>query len=168
MLENTHVFLYKTCGSRRTRVLFFPAFLLRSSTMPTTTKKPASAKTAKKPTPAKKPAKAASKAAAPKKPRADKALTKTQVVAELAEMNALTRKQAQAFLESFVELAYRETKKYQKFAIPGVGILKLNKRKARIGRNPATGESIKIPAKTVVKCAVSKACKEAILGPMKK
>jgi DNA-binding protein HU-beta len=93
-----------------------------------------------------------------------KALTKAQIITQLAEKNALTKKQVAAFLESFVELAYRETKKNKKFAIPGLGILKLNKRKARLGRNPATGEQIKIPAKTAVKLTVSKACKDAILG----
>jgi DNA-binding protein HU-beta len=93
-----------------------------------------------------------------------KPLTKAQTVAALAEANGLTKKQVQAFLDSFVALAYKETKKNKKFTVPGLGILKLNKRKARTGRNPATGESIKIPAKTVVKMTVSKACKEAILG----
>ena len=98
------------------------------------------------------------------KESAPKSITKAQIVVHLAEKNALTKKQTAAFLESFVELAYRETKKNKKFAIPGLGILKLNKRKARIGRNPATGVQIKIPAKTVVKLTVSKACKDAILG----
>ncbi|MCX7025467.1 MAG: HU family DNA-binding protein [Spirochaetes bacterium] len=97
-----------------------------------------------------------------------KPLTKTQIVGQLAEMNGLTRKQVMAFLDAFADLAYREARKNQKFTLPGLGILKLNKRKARVGRNPATGESIKIPAKTVVKVTVSKACKEAILGAPKK
>jgi DNA-binding protein HU-beta len=96
-----------------------------------------------------------------------KALTKAQIITQLAEKNALTKKQAAAFLESFVELAYQQTKKNKRFAIPGLGILKLNKRKARLGRNPATGEQIKIPAKTAVKLTVSKACKDAILGASK-
>jgi len=98
---------------------------------------------------------------------AAKALTKAQIIAQLAETNGLTKKQVAAFLDSFADLAYRETKKNKKFAVPGFGILKLNKRKARMGRNPATGESIKIPAKTAVKMTVSKACKEAILGAKK-
>jgi DNA-binding protein HU-beta len=95
---------------------------------------------------------------------APKTLTKAEIIVQLAEKNALTKKQSTAFLESFVELAYRETKKNKKFAITGLGILKLNKRAARLGRNPATGAQIKIPAKTVVKLTVSKACKDAILG----
>ena len=92
-----------------------------------------------------------------------KALTKAQIITQLAEKNALTKKQVAAFLESFVELAYRETKKNKKFAIPGLGILKLNKRKARLGRNPATGEPIKIPAKTVVKARIAKPLKDSVL-----
>ncbi len=127
--------------------------------MPVSTKKVA----AKKPATAKKTAEKKPAAAKTGKP-----LTKTQIVGQLAETNGLTRKQVASFLESFIDLACREAKKNQKFSIPGLGILKLNKRKARIGRNPATGESIKIPAKTVVKLTVSKACKEAILGPAKK
>lgn len=96
-----------------------------------------------------------------------KALTKAQIITQLAEENAMTRKQVAAFLETFVALAYKETKKNKKFTIPGIGILKLNKRKARMGRNPATGAAIKIPAKTAVKLTVSKACKDAILGVAK-
>jgi len=96
-----------------------------------------------------------------------KTLTKAQIIVQLAEKNGLTKKQVAEFLESFVELAYRETKKNKKFAVPGLGILKLNKRKARMGRNPATGAEIKIPAKTVVRLTVSKACKDAILGVSK-
>ena len=96
-----------------------------------------------------------------------KSLTKAQIVAQLAEKNGLTKKQVAAFLDTYVELAYREAKKNKKFTLPGLGILKLSKRKARVGRNPATGESIKIPARTAVKISVSKACKEAILGATK-
>jgi DNA-binding protein HU-beta len=95
---------------------------------------------------------------------APKSLTKAQIIAQLAEKNALTKKQAAAFVESLVELACLQTKKNKKFTLPGIGILKLNKRKARMGRNPATGAQIKIPAKTTVKMTVSKVCKDAILG----
>lgn len=93
-----------------------------------------------------------------------KSITKSQIITQLAEKNELTKKQAAAFLESIVELACKETKKNKKFNFPGLGILKLNKRKARMGRNPATGEAIKIAAKTTVKMTLSKACKEAVLG----
>lgn len=97
-----------------------------------------------------------------------KALTKSQITAELAEANGLTKKQVNGFLESLTDLAYKETKKNERFTLPGFGILKLVKRSARIGRNPATGESIKIPAKTVVKFTLSKVCKDAIIPPKKK
>ena len=60
-------------------------------------------------------------------------------------------------------LAISQTKKIGSFVLPGIGKLVLSKRKARIGRNPATGEGIKIPAKTVVKMRIAKACKEAIV-----
>jgi len=93
-----------------------------------------------------------------------KPMTKAKVIAWLAEKNGITKKDAAAFLESVVELAYKEAKKSKKFTLPGIGILKLNKRKARMGRNPKTGEQIKIAAKTTVKMTISKACKDAILG----
>ncbi len=98
------------------------------------------------------------------KESAPKAMTKSQIIATLAEKNDLTKKQVAAFLESFIELAYKETKKNKKFAIPGLGILKLIKRKARMGRNPATGEQIKIAAKTAVRMTISKVAKDAIIG----
>jgi DNA-binding protein HU-beta len=65
-------------------------------------------------------------------------------------------------------LAIAETKKAGAFTFPGIGKLVLVKRKARKGRNPATGEEINIPAKTVVKMRIAKACKEAIVPPKKK
>lgn len=97
-------------------------------------------------------------------PAAPKSLTKAQIVAALAETTGHTKKEAAAFIDAYAELAYKETKKNKKFTLPGVGILKLTKRKARTGRNPATGAEIKIPAKTAVKITVSKACKDAVLG----
>jgi DNA-binding protein HU-beta len=98
---------------------------------------------------------------------APKSITKTKIIEILSEKNGITKKQISAFLDSLIELAYRETKKAQKFNLPGLGILKLIKRKARIGRNPATGAQVKIPAKTVVKMTLSKTCKDAILGKSK-
>jgi DNA-binding protein HU-beta len=103
----------------------------------------------------------------PTNANAPKSITKTKIIEILAEKNGLTKKQVTAFLDSVVELAYKETKKNQKFNLPGLGILKLIKRKARIGRNPATGAQVKIPAKTVVKMSLSKPCKDAILGKAK-
>ena len=96
-----------------------------------------------------------------------KPLTKSQIVASLAEKNGLSKKQATAFLDSLQEIAVGQTKKVGKFVLPGFGILVKANRKARMGRNPATGEPIQIPAKTVVKFRVAKACKEAIVPPKK-
>ena len=90
-----------------------------------------------------------------------KALTKSQIIAKLADQNWMKKKQASAFLESLVKLAYKEAKKG--FTIPGLGKLVVVKRKARMGRNPATGETIQIPAKTVLKFRIAKAAKDAAL-----
>jgi DNA-binding protein HU-beta len=89
-------------------------------------------------------------------------MTKSQIVAGLAEAAGISKKQAGGLLEALVCLAYKGAK--NGFTIPGLGKLVLVNRKARIGRNPATGEQIKIPAKKVVKFRVAKACKDAILG----
>jgi DNA-binding protein HU-beta len=94
-----------------------------------------------------------------------KALTKSQTVASLAETVGVTKKQATQTLEALVALAYKNAK--NTFTLPGLGKLVLVNRKARIGRNPATGETIKIAAKRVVKFRVAKAAKDAILGAKK-
>jgi DNA-binding protein HU-beta len=91
-----------------------------------------------------------------------KALTKSAIASQLADKVGVTKKQATEFLESLAQLAYREAK--NSFTIPGIGKIVLVNRKARIGRNPATGEQIQIPAKRVVKFRVAKAAKDAILG----
>jgi DNA-binding protein HU-beta len=91
-----------------------------------------------------------------------KALSKSQIVASLAEIVGLTKKQAVQILEALVALAYKNAK--NSFTIPGLGKIVLVNRKARMGRNPATGETIKIAAKRVVKFRVAKAAKDAILG----
>ncbi len=90
-----------------------------------------------------------------------KAKTKTQIVSELAEAGDITKKQAVAILESLVAQAYKGAK--DGFTIPGLGKLVVVKRKARMGRNPATGATIKIPAKKVLKFRIAKAAKDAIL-----
>ncbi len=90
-------------------------------------------------------------------------MTKSQVLAALAESTSMSKKDVASFLDKIVELAYKEVKSSGEFTIPGVGKLVKVNRKARMGRNPATGEEIKIPAKTVVKFRVSKIAKEAIL-----
>ncbi|HUI83528.1 MAG TPA: HU family DNA-binding protein [Candidatus Binatia bacterium] len=89
-------------------------------------------------------------------------MTKTQLVRHMAEKNELNNKQAAAFLDSLAEVAIKETKKNGVFIVPGLGRLVKSNRKARMGRNPQTGEAIKIPAKTVVKFRVAKAAKDAI------
>ncbi len=91
-----------------------------------------------------------------------KALSKSQIAATIAEQVGLSKKQAVQTLEALVELAYKNAK--NSFTIPGLGKLVLVNRKARMGRNPATGAAIKIPAKRVVKFRVAKAAKDAILG----
>jgi DNA-binding protein HU-beta len=93
---------------------------------------------------------------------AEKSLTQSQIVDQLAQANGLTKVQVRSFLESQAALAYKQAK--NGFTLPGLGKLVLVNRKARMGRNPATGEAIKIPAKRVVKFRVAKAAKEAITG----
>jgi DNA-binding protein HU-beta len=91
-----------------------------------------------------------------------KALSKSQVAATLAEKVGITKKQSVQYLDDLAQVAYKNAK--NTFTLPGVGKLVLVNRKARIGRNPATGEQIQIPAKRVVKFRVAKAAKDAILG----
>jgi DNA-binding protein HU-beta len=91
-----------------------------------------------------------------------KALTKSQIASEIADKNGITKKQAGEIIESIVQLAYKNAK--NTFTLPGLGKLVLVNRAARIGRNPATGETIQIKAKRVVKFRVAKAAKDAILG----
>jgi DNA-binding protein HU-beta len=91
-----------------------------------------------------------------------KAMTKSAIVAGVADAAGINNKQADAAIEALVKLAYKNAK--NGFTIPGLGKVVLVNRKARMGRNPATGATIKIPAKRVVKFRVAKACKDAILG----
>jgi DNA-binding protein HU-beta len=95
-------------------------------------------------------------------------MTQTQLVKELAAATAVNNKVAKQFVTTFAEMAVRETKKNGVFIMPGIGRLVRVERKARMGRNPATGEAIKIPAKKVVKFRVAKAVKDAIVPPKKK
>jgi DNA-binding protein HU-beta len=94
-------------------------------------------------------------------------LTKSQIVSYFAKKFDLSKKAAMSVIDEMAALAIAETKKAGVFTFPGIGKLVLVKRKARVGRNPATGEPINIPAKTVVKMRVAKACKDAIV-PSKK
>jgi DNA-binding protein HU-beta len=91
-----------------------------------------------------------------------KSLTKSQILAGIAGATEITKKQAGVVLETLVTMAYKGAK--DGFTIPGLGKLVLVQRKARIGRNPATGETIQIPAKKVVKFRVAKQAKVAVLG----
>jgi len=97
---------------------------------------------------------------------AAKAMTKSQLVGVLAGNAGISKKQAAMILEDLACVAYKEAKKG--FTIPGIGKLVMVKRKARMGRNPQTGQAIKIPAKTVVKFRIAKACKDAVLGGKRK
>jgi len=90
-----------------------------------------------------------------------KAMSKSAIVAHFAKKFDIKKKAAAAMFEELATLAYKEAK--NSFTIPGIGKLVLVNRKARMGRNPKTGEAISIPAKTVVKFRVAKACKEAVL-----
>jgi DNA-binding protein HU-beta len=93
-----------------------------------------------------------------------KKLTKTQLLALLGEKTETSKKAAGAALDVLTQIAYAEVKKNGEFTLPGFGKLVKQKRKARIGINPKTGEKIKIAAKTVVKFRVAKAAKDAVLG----
>lgn len=92
-----------------------------------------------------------------------KGLNKSQLLNHLAEKTEMARKDVVKFLDVLTEVAYGETKKNGEFTLPGIGKLVKKNRAARQGRNPATGATIQIPAKTVVKFRVAKAAKDAIL-----
>lgn len=89
-------------------------------------------------------------------------MSKSAIASTLADKVGISKKQAVLFMEEQANLAYSQAK--NGFVVPGLGKLELKQRKARMGRNPATGETIKIPAKKVVKFRVAKAAKDAILG----
>jgi DNA-binding protein HU-beta len=90
-------------------------------------------------------------------------MTKSQLIAAMAETSGLSKKETSAFLDNLAETVYKEVKKNGESIVPGFGKLVKVKRKAREGRNPATGETIKIPAKTVVKFRLAKVVKDTIL-----
>jgi DNA-binding protein HU-beta len=90
-------------------------------------------------------------------------MTKSQILGELADAAGISKKQTVLLMDKMVSMAYTEVKKNGQFVVPGIGKLVKVQRKARMGRNPATGAEIKIPAKTVVKFRVAKAAKEAVL-----
>ena len=90
-----------------------------------------------------------------------KSMTKSEIINHLANKTKTTKKVAGEFLEELVKLSYKEAKK--DFVLPGLGKLKVSNRAQRMGRNPATGETIVIPAKKVLKFRIAKAAKDAIL-----
>jgi DNA-binding protein HU-beta len=90
-------------------------------------------------------------------------MTKSELLQQLADKLGKTRKEVSEFMDAMVEMAYSVTKKEGEFTIPGLGKLQKKHRDARQGRNPATGETIQIPAKTVIKFRVAKQAKDAIL-----
>jgi len=89
-------------------------------------------------------------------------LTQTQIIAALSETSGLKKTEVKGLLDSLAEMAVGEVKKNGEFTVPGFGKLKKTNRKAREGRNPATGAVIKIPAKTTVKFSLGKAMKDSI------
>ena len=91
-----------------------------------------------------------------------KMMTKSTTIATLAQKTSLSKKQVTETLDQLLTLATREAK--NGFVLPGFGKLVLANRKARMGRNPQTGEPIKIPAKRVVKFRIAKALKDSVLG----
>ena len=93
---------------------------------------------------------------------ASKKMTKSQILGHLAESAGVSKKVAGELVEELVALSYKQAK--NGFTIPGLGKLVLVNRKARMGRNPATGESIKIPAKRVLKFRIAKQAKDSVLG----
>ncbi len=90
-----------------------------------------------------------------------KAKTKSEIIAGIADAAGIEKKQAKAALEALAQMAYKGAK--NGFTIPGLGKLVIVRRKARMGRNPATGQAIKIPAKKVLKFRIAKAAKDATL-----
>ena len=89
------------------------------------------------------------------------AMTKSQIQAELAERTGISKRDVKALLEEQAKLAYEQAR--EGFPVHGIGKLVLVQRKARMGRNPATGEQIEIPEKTAVKFRIAKVCKDSVL-----
>lgn len=90
-------------------------------------------------------------------------MTKSQLMRELADKSGLAKKDVEMLVEAMTAMAYKQVKSSGEFTLPGIGKLVKVHRKARMGRNPATGQEIQIPAKTVVKFRVAKAAKDAVL-----
>ena len=91
-------------------------------------------------------------------------MTKSGLISYLAEKSGMSKKDVASFWEMFVDTAYKQAKTVGEITLPGLGKLMKKNRAARTGRNPATGATIQIPAKTVVKFRVAKAAKDSILN----
>ena len=91
-------------------------------------------------------------------------MTRTQFIEALAQEAGVDKKQAKGFLEAFTTVVERAMKAHDDVPLPGLGKFRVSERKARVGRNPLTGEPIQIPAKTVVKFTIAKALKESVLS----
>jgi len=91
-------------------------------------------------------------------------MTQAQVATHLSDKVGITKKQAKSAIESLTDLVVKELKKEGSLRLAGLGIFRKRKTKARIGRNPATGEQIKIPARTRLRFTPAKALKDAVLG----
>ncbi len=92
-------------------------------------------------------------------------ITKSETLNRLSEKTGLPKKQVASFLDELAMLAYKEAR--NGFTFPGVGKLVVVDRKARMGRNPATGEPISIPAKRVLKFRIAKQAKDSVLAKRK-
>lgn len=93
-----------------------------------------------------------------------KPLTKSQLSNSLAEKAGITKATARTVIDAIASIACEEVREKGEFTIPGIGKLVISNRSARMGRNPATGEEISIPARKVLKFRVAKACKDSVLG----
>ena len=91
-------------------------------------------------------------------------MTKSELLADLAEQTGLKKTEVTAVMDSLVNTVYKTLKKEKKIKLEGLGVLQLKDRKARMARNPRTGEMVKVPAKKVVKLRVTKDIKEAVLN----
>ncbi len=99
--------------------------------------------------------------------KVSKPMTKSQLMAHLAEKTELPKKKVAEVYDELLTVAHKEAKKEHGFTLPGLGKLVVTKRSARKGRNPQTGEEIRIPAKKALKFRIAKAAKDAVL-PQKK
>ena len=89
-------------------------------------------------------------------------MTKEEFVAKLAQAGKITKTQADGVFSTFVEMVATSLKKGERVALPGLGVFSVVQKKARTGRNPATGAAIKIPARKAVKFSISGTLKQGL------